>query len=138
MERLAYFKAVVSFNDCNRTAEQLDKILIINNQKERLIALKKALEYMLCDLSADEQKLIEEKFFNKTKDIGDGISIRQYYRKQKLVFDKLLLKFNKRGFDQHWFEENFGDIYFLKSRYLTIKKMARKKSTKNRKTIINL
>ena len=138
MERLAYLKAVVSFTDSNRTVEQVDKILFKNNEKKRLLALKRTIDYMLCSLSADELMLIEEKFFNKKRNIDENISTRQYYRKQKMVFDKIVLMFKKRGFDQTWFEENYGDIYFLKARYLTIKKIARKQPTNQHRILKNL
>lgn len=137
MEKLAYYKAMVSFCDSNRTVEQVEKILQINIQKERLSKIKRIVEYALSDFNKDEYKLIAEKFFNKSYGIKDEYSQRHYFRKQKNLFEKLVLKFEEMGVNEDWFEKNCSDIYFLNAKYLTIKKMGKRK-TKNCKTIINI
>ena len=91
----------------------------------------------LSGFNKEEKMLIAEKFFKRPYGIKEKYSQRHYFRKQKNIFDKIVLKFEEMGVNADWFEKNCSDIYFLNAKYLTIKKLAKTKR-KNSKTIKNI
>lgn len=138
MEKLAYFKAVVSFCDSNKTVEQIDKILQINEQKSRLLRLKSIVEDILSELTDEERLLIEAKYSSRGKIKGHDYCLRHYYRKQNMIFNKIVKLFKARGYDEKWLSSNFFDIYFIKAKYLSIKKITKKNKVANSKSIHNI
>lgn len=137
MERLAYFKAISSFKDCTKTLSQIEEILQINSQKERLKNLKRTVECILSQLSTEEKMLIEYKFFKIKPSEDYDCTSRKYFRKQNKLYKKLLEIFKVKSLDNEWFEENYFDIYFLKCKYLRFKTHESKKGVKNSTTFMN-
>lgn len=131
IEKLAYFKAVTSYTDCNKTLKQADKILLLNNQADRIRYLKSIVNGVLSQLLPEERDLIEYKYFRYKKPEDFDYTSRKYFRKQLKLEKKLDKIAQKKGFDEDWFDENFSDIYFLKVKFNKLKNLEEKGGVKN-------
>ncbi|MDY4186484.1 MAG: hypothetical protein SOX77_01325 [Candidatus Borkfalkiaceae bacterium] len=127
IEKLVYFKAVTSYTDCNKTLKQADKILLLNNQADRIRMLKNTVNEILCEILPEERELLEYKYFKYKKPEGFDYTSRKYFRKQIKFAKKLDKIAEKKGFDEKWFDENFSDIYFLKVKFQKLKKLEEEK-----------
>lgn len=131
IEKLAYYKAVTSYTDCNKTLKQVDKILLLNNQADRLRGLKNIIDGILSDILPEERELIEYKYFRRKNNENFDYTSRQYFRRQIKLAKKLDKIAQKKGFDEAWFDENFSDIYFLKVKFQKLKNLEEKQKTEN-------
>lgn len=131
LEKLAYFKALTSYADSNKTLKQIDKILLINNQADRLKYLKRTVNELLYGLSPEERELLRYKFFRTPPRPGFDYTSRKYYRKQKKLALKLDCIAKRLGYDEDWFSNNFSDIYFLKAKFERLKNLEERKKVPN-------
>ncbi len=131
IEKLAYFKALTSYADSNKTLKQVDKILQLNNQAARLRLLKHTVNGLIAKLSHEERELLRYKFFRLPPRAGFDYTSRTYYRKQKKLALKLDAIAKQKGYDDAWFCKNFSDIYFLKAKYERLKRMEQQKTRAN-------
>ena len=120
--RLIEHKAVVSFHNCSKTLEQMNNIIKLNNQIAKVSELEKIVQDLLSDLNTKERMLIEYKFFKRQPPIGFDYSSRTYFRAQEKVFKHLLIQMKINKYDHVWFLTNYSDLYFLISKYNSLKK----------------
>lgn len=131
IEKLAYFKALTSYADSNKTLKQIDKILLLNNQADRLKNLKRIVNELLDGLTEEERELLSYKFFRYPPSPGFDYSSRRYFRMQKKLAEKLDKIAKRRGYDERWFSDNFSDIYFLKAKFERLKSIEQRKTVPN-------
>lgn len=131
LDELVLYKAVSSFQSSSKTLAQMDKILLLQNQADRLTGLKVLVEDILSRLSDEERRLAEYKFFRKKSGDDFDYSSRKYFRKQKKLEAKLDKIAEKRGINEEWFKREFSDVYFLRVKYSKLKAIAEKSTTQN-------
>lgn len=121
IDKLVLYKALTSYCDCSKTMQQIDKILLLQNQADRLKNLQNILNNFVNSLPDEQVKLIEYKYFRKQMEEDFDYTSRQYFRKQKKLTEKILRFVERNNMDEKWFLENFSDIDFLNKTYLKIK-----------------
>lgn len=134
-DRLVYYKALSSYKDNAKTCNQMNEIAALNERAARVVWAKGIIDKLLNELTPFERQLIEYKYFNREQGVGFDTSSRAYFRKQLRLEKKITAALAYLKPNEDWFFENFGDVYFLKAKYLRIKAAAengRKNAAKER------
>ena len=133
LEKLVEYKALTSFANCHKTVKQMEEIIKINSQSERIYDLKRLVNGFLDKLTLKERMLIEYKFFKYKMPEGFDYCSRRYFREQLKVFEKLLKIMEKNKYDEKWFKSNYGDIFFLQVKYKNLKRTKKQCKANNSK-----
>lgn len=134
-DRLVYYKAISSYKDNTKTVKQMNEIAALNERAARIVWAKGIIDKLLGELSPLERQLIEYKYFNREQGVGFDSSSRAYFRKQLRLEKKIVAALAYLKPDEEWFMENFGEIYFLRAKYLKMKALsvnAKKNAAKER------
>lgn len=126
-DKLVYYKAITSYKDNSKTCDQMNEIVQLNERSARIVWIKGVIEQLLNNLNDYERQLVEYKYFHYAKKSDFDTSSRSYFRKQLKLEKKIEEKMSYLNPNEEWFMDNFGDIYFLRTKYLRIKKMANEK-----------
>lgn len=105
-------KAALSYRmrgDALTLAERIADMLYL---KERLIALRTAIDGIVCSLTDGERELFEYKYFRRRGNDPTMVpcSERQYFRMQQLLFAKIKGRLIAKGYTEQDFHETFGDF----------------------------
>ena len=82
-EKLVYFKAISSYKNNNKTLDQMEEILELNDRAARLKQVKSMVEELIDGLLDDEKQLIEYKYFHYPMPEDFDFTSRKYFRDVK-------------------------------------------------------
>lgn len=110
-------KALASMNDCSPCEEQCEKIIQLMNKKDIYLHIRLIVEEAMTKLSEEEKQCVEYKYFkNKPKEYFTLVKpkSRNYFRKQKLIAEKIEGVLRRLKIDDDWFEKKCLVLYFFK------------------------
>ncbi len=119
-EKLVYFKAISSYKNNNKTLNQMEEILELNDRAARLKQVKSMVEELIDGLLDDEKQLIEYKYFHYHMPEDFDFTSRKYFRRQLKLEKKIDARALSKGIDEAWFKNNLWDVYFLRAKYLKL------------------
>lgn len=95
-----------------------NSIIKLIREKDMYISLMVKIDDILDNLSQDERKCIEYKYFrvrSREKFEGFDYTSKQYFRKQNKLLEKLKKRFEKKGINDELFKREYLEINFFKS-----------------------
>lgn len=123
-DKLVYYKALSSYKDNLKTYDQMNEIVFLNERSARIVWVKGIIDKLIAELTPFERQLVEYKYFHIKQGEDFDSTSRAYFRKQLKLEKKIDKKTAYLAPDEEWFMKNLGDIYFLRAKYMRIRKMA--------------
>lgn len=117
IDELIKEKSLICYAQNQSTHELFDGIINLIHQKNLMGDLKALIDGTLKNLEDEEKKLIDHKYFKRQNFQNDLFNFceRTYFRKQHKVAREIEYYLTSRGFTSEWFNNNFGDMNWIKS-----------------------
>ena len=113
IERCVEDRCLGSYYDNREVSIIFNEIAAMIERKDKLIGLKKKIDYVFSLLSDEEIDLLNCKYFSKRVKNKFDFSLRTYFRKQVRLFNKLDEYFGYIGIiDEYFFKEFKNDRFF--------------------------
>ena len=110
-------KALASMNDCSPCEEQCERIIQMMNKKDIYLHIRLVVDEAVAKLTEEERQCVEYKYFkNKPKEYFTLVEpkSRNYFRKQKLIAEKICVELERLKINDEWFEKKCLVLYFFK------------------------
>lgn len=137
IDELVEKRALSSISDVSPAIYQYEKILLLTEQKDVLIVLKKKMDDVLKRFSASDLDYFDYKYFKvKPREcfIEFDFTSRAYFRRQNKLVAKFSERMEKAGVDDEWFKKYCCSTEFFKEllkRVIEHEKLFNKNKSKN-------